>query len=366
MDAQPGGWLHNLRARLATALAARIVWLTDARRDARGNVSDAAALVAVLGREHYDERRRTYPVAGWRDLRRVLRQEPGLDRGTICVIGPLVEDHREVVFYEPRPGALDGTGRALWVLPESLLLARLLPDDAVANVERAGFRYFLAPDGRSQPVAGAIVSPELFLLAVGMDSATRILDWGGASRAVDPLRALSRVPLRAWIAGFRGPEVAAAQIPWRALGTLVAAALVVHLGIASAYLSFTTRAREHELGGLGGEVAALLKQQRQVERMSAEKAAIGTLLRERHPAHEPWRIAAVAWGHGAQIARLNFVDGVLTVTGTAPAATDVLAALAATPGVSEAKFVAPVRREQADREEFSISMRIAGGTARGG
>ena len=172
--------------------------------------------------------------------------------------------------------------------------------------------------------------------------------------------------LRAWIAGFRGPEVAAAQIPWRALGTLVAAALVVHLGIASAYLSFTTRAREHELGGLGGEVAALLKQQRQVERMSAEKAAIGTLLRERHPAHEPWRIAAVAWGHGAQIARLNFVDGVLTVTGTAPAATDVLAALAATPGVSEAKFVAPVRREQADREEFSISMRIAGGVARGG
>ena len=44
----------------------------------------------------------------------------------------------------------------------------------------------------------------------------------------------------------------------------------------------------------------------------------------------------------------------------------VLAALAATPGVSEAKFVAPVRREQADREEFSISMRVAGGAARGG
>jgi len=100
--------------------------------------------------------------------------------------------------------------------------------------------------------------------------------------------------------------------------------------------------------------------------MSAEKAAIGALLRDRHPAHEPWRIAAVAWRHGAQLSRLNFVDGVLTVTGTAPAATEVLAALAATPGVAEAKFVAPVRREQADREEFSISMRIAGATARGG
>jgi hypothetical protein len=366
MDEHPGGWLQRLRVRLAATLAARVVWLTDARRDARGNVSDAAALIAVLGREHYDERRRTYPVAGWRDLRRVLRQEPGLGRGTLCVIGPLVEDHREVVFYEPRPGALDRAGRAVWILPESLLLARMLPDDAIAKVERAGFRYFLAPDGRSQPVAGAIVSAELFLLAVGMDGATRTLDWGPGPAAVDPLRALTRVPLRAWIAGFRGPEAAAAQIPWRVLGMLVAAALVVHLGIASVYLSLTTRARERELEGLGGEVASLLKQQRQVERMSAEKAAIGALLRERHPAHEPWRIAAVAWRHGARIARLNFVDGVLTVTGTAPAATDVLAALAATPGVSEAKFVAPVRREQADREEFSISLRIAGGTARGG
>ena len=54
MDAHPGGWLDVLRARLATTLAARIVWLTDARRDARGHVSDAAALIAVLGREHYD------------------------------------------------------------------------------------------------------------------------------------------------------------------------------------------------------------------------------------------------------------------------------------------------------------------------
>lgn len=366
MDEHPGSWLDRLRARLVATLGARMVWLTDARRDGRGNPSDATVLVAVLGREHYDERRRTYPVASWRDLRRVLRQEPGIAPGTLSIIGPFVEDQREVVFYEPHPGVLERLGRALWVLPESLVLARLLPQDAVANVERDGFRYFLAPDGRSQPVAGAILSPELFLLAVGMDSATRIFDWVPSSPVVNPLRALPRVPLRAWIAGFRGPEAAAEQLPWRALGTLVSAVLVIYLAMASAYLSLTTRAREHALEALGGEVTALLKQQRQVERMSAEKAAIAALLRDRHPAHEPWRIAAVVWGHGARIARLTFVDGVLTVTGNAPAATDVLAALAATPGVAEAKFVAPVRREQADREEFAISVRIAGGAARGG
>ena len=41
MDAHPGGWLSDLRARLAAMLASRIVWLTDARRDARGSLSDA-------------------------------------------------------------------------------------------------------------------------------------------------------------------------------------------------------------------------------------------------------------------------------------------------------------------------------------
>lgn len=366
MAVDQGGRLGRLRVWMAAALASRVVWLTDARRDVRGRETQAAAFIAVLGREHYDERRRTYPVTGWRDLRRVLHQEAGVGSDTLCVIGPLVDDHREVVFYEPRPGAVERLRRALWILPESVLLARQLPADAIACVERAGFRYFVAPDGQSQPVAGAIVSPALFLLAAGMDAGAQVLDWSRGIAASDLLRALRRAPLRVWVAGFRGLRGATSGIAWRALGTLSGAALLVYLVLASAYLSMATRAREAELAGLGTEVTALLGQQREVARMSTEKAAIAALLRARYPAHGPWRIAAAAWRHGALIGRLTFIDGVLTVTGNAPSATDVLAALAALPGVSEAKFVAPVRREQADREEFSISLRLGGSTSRGG
>ena len=69
------GIAGGMAGRLMTTLGNRVVWLTDQRRDAAGLANAAPALVVLLGREHYVERRRNYPISSRRDLEGVLKQE---------------------------------------------------------------------------------------------------------------------------------------------------------------------------------------------------------------------------------------------------------------------------------------------------
>jgi hypothetical protein len=326
---------------------------------------DWLPLVTILGREHYSERRKRYPVASWRDLRRVLAQELGPDRSTLTVIGPLVDDQRDVAFYELRPGTAARVGRTLWLLPESLVFARALAPGTVAVVVRDGFRYCLEPGGQSHPFAGPIASPALFLLAVGLDGATPVVEWSAeAARAALP-GALARIPAGAWLDGFQTSRAGSIAIAWRPLATLAAVALVGYLGLASLYLALTTAGRERALANLGPEVETLLRTEHGVTRMDAEHQAIAAVLNARRPSVELWNVVATAWTRGAALAQVRYVDGELTLRGNAPSATDLLGALAALGSVRDAKFIAPVRHEQPGREEFAISLTLAPEPARG-
>ena len=72
-----------------------------------------------------------------------------------------------MTFYEFKPEVLAKVAPAFVLVPESLALAATLPAGRVATVERAGFRYFLASGGVSQPEGGAVTSAELFALEPG-------------------------------------------------------------------------------------------------------------------------------------------------------------------------------------------------------
>lgn len=353
----PVGILGRLRARLAAALKARIVWVTDRRGDMSACENAAPALVAVLGREHYQERRRVYPVRGWRDLRRVIRLELANAPQTLALIGPLRDEGREVTFYELEPGALSRVGRAACLVPESLALALTLPAKQAATVERDGLRYFLAASGVSQLAGGAVTSPVLFSLAVGLDADAEPLTIEAGELPERLQRGLGRLPPAAWLQ-FLSPTLRiTAAVAWRPLAVGSAIALVGYLLLASAYLAVTESLRQRELDGLGPEVAALLEAQRRVERLGLEQQALAGVLTERRPTHEVWRLVALAWQKGALLEGLSLGDGRLTLRGSAPAATEVLGALAADPAVADARFSAPVR-QVLQREQFVLTLTL--------
>lgn len=354
----------GLGARLIAALAGRIAWLTDLRRDGSGENSNAPALVVLLGREHYSERRRAYPISARRDLDAVLRQELTGRPPTLTLIGGTRDDKREVAFFELKPDALARAGRCLWLVPESVALAATLPAQGIASVERAGLRYFVAANGVSQVAAGAVTTPELFAFAAGLEGGE------ATSIAADGLRArllagLGRLPLDAWLR-LRVPSLRPRlALDWRPLLTMAGIGLVGYLALASAYLTVAQNSRERALAGLGSEVERLLSAQRDVDQMLAQQQALAVLTADRRYSYRLWQAAAVAWGKGAAISAVQLADTTLILRGDAEVATDVLAALAAVPGFADAKFSAPVRRSQYGREEFSIALTLQQETDRG-
>jgi hypothetical protein len=350
--AAAGGRLHG-------ALRRRIVWLTDQRRDLEGDPGNAAALVAVLGREHYVERRRKYPIHSRRDLEAVLRQELAEAPPTLTLIGEPDQEKREVSFFELRPGVLERVGRAFWLVPESAVLAGTLPRGRVASVERDGYSYFLSANGVSQPAGGTVATAELFALAAGLDSGEAPLSLGRSDLVARLPQGLRSLPTDAWLR-FRQPAAARrAPLEWRRIATVAAVALASYLAFASGYLLLTRESREARLAELGPEVDSLLAAQREVDLLAARQAGLDGVLEGRADTYQLWRIVGTAWASGARLSAIELEDFELTLRGSAPAATDVLVALDESPGVTGARFSAPVRGGKGGLEDFAITLRLA-------
>jgi hypothetical protein len=350
--------------RLKSLLAGRVAWLTDERRDATGATTRAAAIVTVLGREHYAERRRQYPIVSRRDLEGVLRQELEGRPPTLTLVGPLRDDRREVTFFEFDPAVLALAGPCLWIVPESVALAATLPDGAIATVDRSGLRYFVAASGVSQPAAGSVTSAEIFALAAGLEARETLeLSENGLHARI--VGGLGRLPAGAWLS-LRAPSLQPRlKLDWQRLALVAGAGLVGYLALASAYLAVTREARETELAGLGGEVEKLLAAQRDVDRMLAEQAGLATIVAERRGSYRLWQPVAVAWSKGANIDAIQLQDAKLTLKGSAPVATDVLAALSTIPGFADAKFSSPVRAGSSGRQEFNVTLTMLAEADRG-
>lgn len=344
--------------RLESAWKRRVVWLTDERRDLLGATSAAPALIAVLGREHYTERRRKYPIHSRRDLEAVLAQELANEPLTLTVIGKPDQDKREVTFFGLRPDVPARIGTALWLLPESLLLAMTMPAGRVADVERDGYRYFLSGTGVSQPGGGVVATPELFALATGLDVGAGLLQFDRQAIARRLTLGMRSLPASAWLRLRRPAWERQTAVEWRWLATAAGIAAVAYLALVSGYLFLTQESRETQLAGLGEEVESLLAAQRQVDALAARRAGLEKVLNDRVESHYVWRVVGLAWGKGAQLSAIEVKDADLTLRGRAPIATDVLAVLDQAQEVTQAKFSAPVRGGRDGLEEFVISMRL--------
>lgn len=359
-DAAPGAPEHaHNDSRPWAWLAARGAWLTDRRQGLAADELPSRLLLVVLGREHYVERRRRYPIASWRDLGRVLRHElASAPQTTLAVFGPPAADGREVTFYELRPGALEAAGEALFVLPESLLVAATLEPGTVGDVGRDGLRYFVAPTGVSQPAAGTVASPELFVLASGSDASRGVVGIDGAGARRRLLEGLRRLPGRHWLRLLRPSAVPSFDLDWKRLALWAGLGIGGYLLLASAYLTLTTALRERELERLGPEVQSLLDAQHAVDALQAERVGIAGLLEAQPATYRAWRVVALAWSKGAQLSALSLNEGQLTLRGSAPSATDVLGLIAAEGGVADARFSAPVRSTGDGAEEFVVTMQL--------
>jgi hypothetical protein len=337
----------------------RLVWRSSARLAFTREVSDKFALLAVIGREHYRERRVRYPVSSRQDLARIVALETRGKSGVLTRIGPLVDNARSVQFFEVAESFVANPPRALFWIPESVVVAIALDEAEVATVARDNFRYYVAQSGVNQLHGGAIVSPALFRMAAGvpLEGLDREIDGVGVLPLLE--RGLRRLSLEDWWS-FIGPEFRGiAKELWRPAAAGVAAVGLLYLLSASAYLSGALAFRQWQLDRLGPTVTPLLEAQRRVDALVAERASMRKVFDARVPAWPVWDVATEVWASGGSFTRLAFKDGELVIDGRAPSAVKVLEGLSARKDVSAARFESAVR-QAGDQEQFVIRLRLNG------
>lgn len=347
-----------MMGRLRSAVESRVVWVTSNRRTLLGIESREFALVAIIGREHFELTRRRYPIRNWRDLHRVLQLELGSSRSWVAQIGPLEGDEREVRLFRLSPDLRVADLRALCWLPETVLLSVAASNHGVLTVERDGLRYFLASNGETMVEGGAIRNPMLFALAAGIAVENPGAILRSSELADEFSRRIFDVSLRDWWS-FRSRVATDHLLRFARPAALVCAVtLLVYLAVISAYLSGMQVLRQKQLNSLGTEVSTLITQQRAVDLMAKERRALAEIVSSGQPVWPVWEVAAAIWKSKGAIYSVSLADNKLSVRCSAPAATDVLEALQALRGYRNAQFASAVRQGGAG-QEFVVSLERA-------
>ena len=345
----------KFRARTSAWLRGRVAWVSHEIRTLDGSPFSAIPRVVILGREHYEERRKTYLIRSWRGIHAILKLELRGSDQTLFGIGPYRSEGREVLFFKLKPTATAVVEDAVLCIPETLLLSRLVGEGEILQVRRADFEYYVARGLASQIRGGAIIDSRLFSLSAGLPEDAVVRYLGEAELRPVLESAIRKLHLGDIWTFFVARERWADSLPWRQMGFVAALALASYLGLVSAYLQANNWIRERQISALGDDVDGLVQKQRDIESRITELKGIHRVADQRIPTYHLWEVLAETWRAGGAVTGVEMEGERIILRGTSSAATTVLAALSKLPQVKGAKFDAPVRSEFG-QENFTIEL----------
>jgi hypothetical protein len=348
---------HSTLTMAQHVLHQRVVWIADQRRDFVGEVSAKTALVAFIGKEHYREHRRRYPVQSRIELMRILRLEAQAGVTALLHIGPANPEGRWVTRYELKPLAAHLMPAALLWIPETLALSKALPGASYFEVMRGSLRYFVTADGRSQLAGGAIIDGSQFALAAGLGANTTAINLGPEAVSPHLLRGLRSLSVSEFLEFVSRDLLSSALQLLRPLSLGAAVFVLGYLVLSSAYLLGFNQLRSWQLTQVEAEVAPLFVSERKLDALTRQSAAVAALLDARFESWPMWEIIPRIWEKNGFVTGIVLDDDELLLRGRAPSAVEILEAIAKSPGVSAARFESGVRQNQG-QEEFSIVLRM--------
>jgi hypothetical protein len=358
--------LERIGQSFVDRLLRHVTWHASESRILSNQPGDHYPLIIILGREHYSERRKSYPALRRRDLENVLREELKEEPLTLALLGPVSADRREVSFYRLQRAVIESLPRSVFIIPESVLLGVGLTADSWADVQRQNYRYFLFRGGPSQPAGGALQARALVAMAAGVDADTVPEEWCGSVELLGRLRrGLAAVPALTWWScrnplprqfGFDG-------IAWKPVALIAGLMLFAHLALSSIYLQVLLSNREGALETLAPQIQEGLAADNEIRAYVARRDALIELWSGRSDTQYVWQGLALALKNRAIVSRLDMQGGRISVRGEAPDASEILAVLASTPGFLDVSFDAPVRSGSNGRQNFALSFVLSGSLA---
>ena len=322
--------------------------------------------LVVVGRQHYFETVRDYPIGNRNDVNSVLKNEPwrfphaGLRLNKIARLS--TEAHR-VTSWIIKPEVFhEIAGRPLWVVPESACFTELKMGQSLAH-ERFGGTVFIAmtPDGLTSSCGqqGAFEQRVgTHKLSAENEQDRPMLRISGSHASDAMLRGLFEILRVAPLRFFNGIQITAlASYSWGKAAKLSAIMCAVYLLVTSLYLSVAITWVDYRLESdrlaaeksLSNRAAVILYRQK----IDEIRAAVSKF----EPLWVTWDIFLDLKAMGTQFRAVNSSRETVTLYLTAPRATSILDWLSRDERVVSAEFARPVRNVRGF-EEFAVKITL--------
>ena len=329
----------------------------------RGTACAEKKLLVVVGRNHYFESTRDYPIGHKGDLKKLLKNEPWRFpyKGVLINrIDRLNQQSHRVTSWVIKNEVFDSLeSRPLWVLPESACVEQLA-NEAVIELDRLGGKVYVSvsPDG----LLSSLGQKELFLGRTGSSAAPKQIGQSSISKLagseavecllVGIMQALKKAPSCFYIGlDTQKPNLGTLK---RSL-KLSAAIGLSYLAVTTGFLFFANSWVDYKLGVSSVQAETSLEIRAKIGEYRNEIKAINYLMGDLPPLWVAWDVLLDLQDQDVTFRAVNSSADAVTYYLTAPRATDVLSWLSQDSRVASAEFSVPVR-ERSGMEEFAIEV----------
>ena len=317
----------------------------------------------VVGRRHYFESVRDYPIGNLSDVKKVLKNEPWRFpyRGLLLNSVERLSDqsHRVTSWVIKQPVIDSLPNRPIWVLPETACIKHL-SEGRVLTLERLGETVYISdtPDG----LVSSLGQWEAFVGRVGNTDATTDYDQSGALRFVNSdavLALLSGVKRNFKVSPFRFFMGLDRQkihaYPWHNAVKLSLAMCLCYLLTSSIYLVIAVAWVDHHMLEKRTKSESSIVLRKEIGVYNELKEKVQRVTSEMAPLWVAWDLAIDMESRGISFRAFNSADDAVTFFLSSTSAIDELIWLTADSRVASAEFALPVRAYN-DSEQYAIKV----------
>ena len=327
----------------------------------------------ILGREHYFETSKEYPIANQRDLKKALKFEDDkapFSGVTLQYIQRLNEQSHRVTFWVYKPSALDILASQPWVvIPESFLLAKAIgSSDFLTEIKCLNKTMFLSTTGQFiQSGIASVQVPTIEHFAFSTGSPTSVKNKSLITYTKNDfvpllyagIKSLTLPELQQFI--LKTKQLNWKNYPWRQGGMISSVIIAVYLTLTSTWLLFQKHHIEQQLIDQTEQVNEALALQKKYNEQNQWQQILALPLANQSPYWNVWPIVLETISLGVVIQSLQFTNDEFILRGRANEsikATDILANLSKNINIISPSFSTPVRSFRG-KDEFTINFTLA-------
>lgn len=321
----------------------------------------------VVGREHYHETVKDYPVGDVKDLKKILSAQTDFSpyQGeTFHVIERLSAQSCRVLTWIIKKTSIDNLPFRPWLMvPETFCLFQCSSPSTPLTISRAGdevtifdgdsgFFSFLNVKEADENTLSYIKSAIPYLghpdsngeLKAEEDAASIL--WRGLAVAIfsHPTSFLMKMEK-------------SSSYPWNKAFKLSAIISALYVMVSSGLILGSNVWADYKLNEIQKHNVEVMQIRSNFRFQSSLAANINDTLKNMLPTWTVWEIFLGLQHSDTQVTAISYGNGLLTLTGTSSRATDVLAELGENKFVQSAEFSSPVRKTR-DRERFIIEAKL--------